>query len=266
MRVSYEGSNSDSVGSPSGSVCFTTLMKASFSFVNVQVTVSPARREIGVTGLPSEHVADSRSQPAGPISLTSYVPGSRSPLVSVSPSERKKFAAQEGSNSNSVVSPSGSVCFTTLMKASFSFVNVQVPVSPAWREIAVTGLPSEHVADSRSQPAGTISLTSYVPGSRSPLVSVSPSEREKFAAPGGAGPHSVVSPSGSVCFTTLMKASFSFVNVQVTVSPAWREIEDGSEPSEHVALSRSQPAGTISLTSYVPGSRSPLVSVSPSGG
>src|SRR3989304_4287559 len=257
MRVSYEGSNSDSVGSPSGSVCFTTLMKASFSFVNVQVTVSPARREIGVTGLPSEHVADSRSQPAGPISLTSYVPGSRSPLVSVSPSERKKFAAQEGSNSNSVVSPSGSVCSPTLMKASFSFVNVQVTVSPAWREIAVTGLPSEHVADSRSQPAGTISLTSYVPGSRSPLVSVSPSERKKFAAQEGSNSNSVVSPSGSVCFTTLMKASFSFVNVQVTVSPAWREIEDGSEPSEHVALSRSQPAGTISLTSYVPGSRSP---------
>src|SRR3990172_7082126 len=150
----------------------------------------------------------------------------------------------------------------------FSFVNVQVTVAPAWREIAwreiavfVSESPFEDVQTtlSRSQPAGTISLTSYVPGSRSPLVSVSPSERKKFAAQEGSNSNSVVSPSGSVCFTTLMKASFSFVNVQVTVSPAWREIEDGSEPSEHVALSRSQPAGTISLTSYVPGSRSPLV-------
>src|SRR3970040_93051 len=62
------------------------------------------------------------------------------------------------------------------------------------------------------------------------------------------------SPSGFVCFSTTMLPRLVFVNVQVTVSPAARSIELGGEPSEHVALVRSQPAGTVvSEAAYVPG-------------
>ena len=49
----------------------------------------------------------------------------------------------------------------------------------------------------------------------------------------------------------------SFVNVHVTVSPAWRLIDAGSLSSEHVALVSCQPAGTVSDTEYVPGVKAP---------
>src|SRR3990172_1836363 len=116
-------------------------MKGCFWFVKTEVIASPAwrLREPAVSVSPFEDVqtVERRSQPAGTISLTVYVPGLRSPLFCCSLSERKKFAAQEGTNSNDVGSLLGSVCFSTTMKASFSFVKTQVTVSPAVRTIPV---------------------------------------------------------------------------------------------------------------------------------
>ncbi len=125
-------------------------MKASFSFVKTQVIVSPAwrEREPAVSESPFEDVqtVEVRSQPAGTISLTEYVAGLRSPLLFWPLSERKKFAAHEGSNSNDFGSPPGFVCFSTTMKASFSFVNVQWTVSPATRTIFTNRSPRVNVA------------------------------------------------------------------------------------------------------------------------
>ena len=56
--------------------------------------------------------------------------------------------------------------------------------------------------------------------------------------------------------------SRSFTNVQVTVSPAPKPMDCGSEPSLQVSLTRFQPVGTVSDTSYVPARRSEKVSES----
>ena len=45
--------------------------------------------------------------------------------------------------------------------------------------------------------------------------------------------------------------------VQVTVSPAWRLMASGVLPSSQVKLTRFQPGGTVSATSYRPGIRLP---------
>ncbi len=66
---------------------------------------------------------------------------------------------QLASKSKSCGSPAGMVTLSTRMWPRLVFVNVQVTVSPAWRSMAVIGLPSEQVADVRSQPGGTVSLT-----------------------------------------------------------------------------------------------------------
>src|SRR3989304_4990505 len=144
------------------------------------------------------------------------------------------------------------------MKAPFSFGNVQVIVSPAWRDIEA-GAPSVHVAVSRSQPAGGGSLPSYVPGAGAPGAGVCPSVRKKFATQLGLNSNDWGSPSGSVCLTTLMKASFSFVKVQVTVSPAlrttstvspdcWLQVDPEPPVTVQVTPSKSQPEGRISST------------------
>ena len=63
--------------------------------------------------------------------------------------------------------------------------------------------------------------------------------------------------AGTVTLSTTILPRFAFVKVQVTVSPAARAIEPGSEPSSHVADWRSQPAGTVSETEYVPAASGP---------
>ena len=55
--------------------------------------------------------------------------------------------------------PSGLVCFSTMIVPRLVLVNVQVIVSPGCRLMAVTGLPSEHVALVRSHPVSGSSLT-----------------------------------------------------------------------------------------------------------
>src|SRR5688500_8383319 len=143
------------------------LMTAYFTSKNVQVTVSPACKSMLSTVSPSlfELTQDvfSNFQSIGTISETEYVPGSRSPLSFCWPSLRKKLGPQLGSNSKLVVSPSGSVSLTTMMFASFSFVNVQVTVSPASSSIvpgvSVSLIELTHAELVRFQPAGTVSLT-----------------------------------------------------------------------------------------------------------
>ena len=49
------------------------------------------------------------------------------------------------------------VFFTTTMLPRLVSVKVQVTVSPGLTSMLVTGLPSPHVAEVRSQPAGTVS-------------------------------------------------------------------------------------------------------------
>ena len=58
-----------------------------------------------------------------------------------------------------------------------------------------------------------------------------------------------VPPAGSETFSMVMVARAVLVNVQVTVSPTASAMLDGSEPSEQVALVRSQPASGVSVTS-----------------
>ena len=64
------------------------------------------------------------------------------------------------------------------MFASFSFVKTQRTVSFGPTTIALTGEPSLQTADFRSQPAGTVSETEYVPGRSAPESFVWPSESE----------------------------------------------------------------------------------------
>ena len=55
----------------------------------------------------------------------------------------------------------------------------------------------------------------------------------------------------------MIRASFSLVKTQVTVSPACRSIDAGLVSPVQTADARSQPCGTVSATEYWPGSRSP---------
>ena len=68
------------------------------------------------------------------------------------------------------------------MFASFSFVKTQLTVSSGATAIAFTGEPSLQTADFRSQPAGTVSETEYVPGRSAPESFDWPSESEKPSA------------------------------------------------------------------------------------
>src|SRR3990172_3163644 len=143
---------------------------------------------------------------------------------------------------------------------------------------------------SRSQPARVVSFTVYVPGSRSPLSKgVVPSAREKSGSEPSQDalkPNVCGSPGGNVTLSAWISASFSFVHVHFTVSPATRvfcpAVSRGSKPDvgpftkrkwanrpitnvepeppvrTQPMRSRSQPANTVSFTVYVPGSRSPL--------
>ena len=77
------------------------------------------------------------------------------------------------------VSPFGFVCFSTTMFASFSFVKTQRTVSSGPTAIAFAGEPSVQTVDFRSQPAGTVSATEYVPGRRAPESFDCPSESGK---------------------------------------------------------------------------------------
>src|SRR3990172_3885215 len=222
------------------------------------------------------------------------------------------------SKSKSVLAPSGSVCFRTVIVPAFSFVHVHVTVSPATRVIftavspgskpdvgpftkrklanrPITNVEPEppvrtQPMRSRSQPARVVSFTVYVPGSRSPLSKgVVPSAREKSGSEPSQDalkPNVCGSPGGNVTLSAWISASFSFVHVHVTVSPATRVIftavSPGSKPDvgpftkrklanrpitnvepeppvrTQPMRSRSQPARVVSFTVYVPGSRSPL--------
>src|SRR3954452_15311509 len=60
---------------------------------------------------------------------------------------------ENGKSVGSVVPTAGWASLTATSVPRLLFVNVQVVVSFALRTIAVTGLPSLHVAEARSQPA-----------------------------------------------------------------------------------------------------------------
>src|SRR4029453_15282631 len=65
-------------------------------------------------------------------------------------------------------------------------------------------------------------------------------------------------PSGIVCFSTMSRARCLLLNVQVTVSPAWRLIALTGLLSSHVADVRPQPAFALPETEKAPGVRGPL--------
>jgi hypothetical protein len=48
--------------------------------------------------------------------------------------------------------------------------------------------------------------------------------------------------------TTTIRPRFVLVKVQLMTSPSFASMFDGGDPSEHVALERSQPGGTLSAT------------------
>ncbi len=101
--------NVNSVGSPSGSVCFSTTMSPSLVLVNTQVTVSPGstlKVAVAVAVLPVDGVTDAASSqatsvsahPAGTVSVELYVPGSKPPTTMVSPSAIDPAASPAKSN------------------------------------------------------------------------------------------------------------------------------------------------------------------------
>ena len=85
-----------------------------------------------------------------------------------------------------------------------------------------------------------------MPGTRSSTTICSPSLSEPAASP--VKVKSPAAPSGEVCFSTMIVPRLVLVKTQVTVSPGSRSIADGALWSEHTALVRSQPAGTVSAT------------------
>ena len=71
---------------------------------------------------------------------------------------RPETAVADNVQSPAVLSPPSSlVTVFTNFNVVCVLVKVQVTVSPGWRSIALTGLPSSQVAEVRSQPAGTVS-------------------------------------------------------------------------------------------------------------
>src|SRR2546422_949589 len=146
-------------------VSFTITIVPRFVFVNVQVTVSPAWREMAPTVLPSSHVALVRSHAGdGFVSDTPYVPGTRLPNVWLPEPDEVVIENEPKSPVNENCPFPPIACFTITIVPRFVFSNVQVTDSPGLTTIAPTGLPSLHVADVRSQPALESSETPYVPG------------------------------------------------------------------------------------------------------
>ena len=87
-------------GSGLGSVTFCTMIVPPCGIrvlVKTQVTVSPGSRVMAAGSLPSSQVAPVSSQSAGTISVTEYVPESRSVKLWVSPSCSKKVVGVSGS-------------------------------------------------------------------------------------------------------------------------------------------------------------------------
>ena len=165
------------------------------------------------------------------------------------------------------MSPSGFVCFSTTIFECLVFVKVQVTVSPgstlnvAWR---FATLPeefwSEQLIEVSVQPAFAASVDTYWPAATP--CEIVPLFTE--IAPAGVPEKSNVSVPPTMTFLTITWPSFEFVKVHFTVSPAASAIELGAEPSSQVAEASDQPAGTVSLTEYVPGASAAEVFCCPS--
>ena len=85
------------------------------------------------------------------------------------------------------------------------------------------------------------------------------SVRRKLASDhDGSNAKSSGSLAGSVTLSTTMRPALVLVNVQVTVSPAWRVMFDGVLSPLQMTLVRLQPATGPSDTEYVPGTSAPL--------
>src|SRR3954447_13591829 len=121
----------------------------------------------------------------------------------------------------------------------------------------VTGLPSSHEAEVRSQPVGTVSDTEY-PEPTGTLSMFWVFESVGFASSSswklaGESPPPVVNvkscgSSGVASLTTTILPRFWLVKVQVTCSPALSVTFEGALPSSQVAADWSQPPGTVSAT------------------
>ncbi len=133
-------------------------------------------------------------------------------------------------------------------------------VSPASSTIADGSVPSSspsQVAPVCVHPAGTSSLTEYVPGSSAAASLLWPPARSMGVPVQLAlNVKTVGSSAGLVTFRTVMvpvvgpTSSSALLNVQNTVSPTSRTIDAGSSPSSspsQVAPVCNQPAGTTSL-------------------
>ena len=136
-------------------------------------------------------------------------------------------------------------------------MNVQVTVSPTETVMFAGELPSSQVAAVWSQPLGTVSEMEYpLPGGTSAnvcvLESVASESSSSSKLDGERPPPAVKAKScaslGTAFFTTTIWPRLSFVNVQVTVSPAATSMFDTGLPSSQVALAWSQPLGTVSAT------------------
>ena len=151
-----------------GLVCFSTMIvpsSGSLVFLNVQVTVSPAARSTAFGGLDP-----SRSRSQLPAFWHVFGDGVRPGVELV---ERLGLAVRKCEPVLPELEVELGLVATGLGDlldddraglGKLRFVNVHVTVELAGRSISSGSLPLSHVADSSSQPSGTLSVTEYGPG------------------------------------------------------------------------------------------------------
>jgi hypothetical protein len=241
---------SSGVGNYTITAALGTLSAANytFAFVNGTLAVTPATLTVTATSLSKVY---GQTNPALTYTLAGFVNGDTSSAVGGAPGLSTTATTSSGVGNYTITVTAGTLAAANY---SFSFVNGNLTITPATLTVTATSLSKVYGS---ANPTLTDTITGFVNGDTSSVVSGAPTLATTATASSGVGSYPITVTAG-----TLSAANYTFalVNGTLTVTPAMLRVMANNLTKVYA---QADPPLTYTITGYTNGDTPAVVGGSP---